>query len=67
MTSASAGCEFISLVLPAFNEELNIRRVYESIRRVFGASPNLRIYTQSRNMPRFVIVQSDAAAPRAEQ
>jgi glycosyltransferase involved in cell wall biosynthesis len=31
MTSAS-GCESVSLVLPAFNEELNVRRIYDSIR-----------------------------------
>ena len=43
MTSDSAGCEFISLVLPAFNEELNIRRVHESIRRVLGPTANLEI------------------------
>src|SRR6266542_1034708 len=43
MTSVSAGCELISLVLPAFNEELNIRRVHESIRRVFGTTPDLEI------------------------
>ncbi|MEO8593440.1 MAG: glycosyltransferase family 2 protein [Candidatus Solibacter sp.] len=43
MTSGSSGCEFVSLVLPAFNEELNIRRVHENIRRVFGTSENLEI------------------------
>ena len=36
MTSAS-GCESVSLVLPAFNEELNVRRIYDSIRSL--ASP----------------------------
>jgi dolichol-phosphate mannosyltransferase len=43
MTSASAGCDFVSLVLPAFNEELNIRRVYEGIRRAVAASEKLEI------------------------
>jgi polyisoprenyl-phosphate glycosyltransferase len=43
MTSASAGCDFVSLVLPAFNEELNIRRVYDGIRRALGPSENLEI------------------------
>jgi dolichol-phosphate mannosyltransferase len=43
MTSASAGCDFVSLVLPAFNEELNIRRVYDSIRRAVAASEKLEI------------------------
>jgi dolichol-phosphate mannosyltransferase len=43
MTSASAGCDFVSLVLPAFNEELNIRRVYDGIRRAVAASEKLEI------------------------
>jgi dolichol-phosphate mannosyltransferase len=43
MTSASAGCDFVSLILPAFNEELNIRRVYDSIRHAVGSSEKLEI------------------------
>jgi dolichol-phosphate mannosyltransferase len=43
MTSASAGCDFVSLVLPAFNEEPNIRRIYDSIRRAAGPSEKLEI------------------------
>ena len=35
--------ELVSLVLPAYNEELNVRRVYDSIRRVLGTSENLEI------------------------
>src|SRR5713226_6636284 len=35
--------DFVSLVLPAYNEELNIRRVYDGIRRAVGASENLEI------------------------
>jgi len=43
MTSVSAGCEIVSLVLPAFNEELNIRSVYNSIRQAFGTTAKLEI------------------------
>src|SRR4051812_5310156 len=43
MTSVSAGCDIVSLVLPAFNEELNIRRVYDSIRQAFGSTAKLEI------------------------
>ncbi len=35
--------DLVSLVLPAYNEEPNIRRVYDSIQRVVGASENLEI------------------------
>ena len=35
--------EFISIVLPAYNEEGNVQRVYDSIRQALGASEALEI------------------------
>src|SRR4249919_2192522 len=43
MTSDSAGCDCVSLVLPAFNEELNIRRVYDAVRQALASTEKLEI------------------------
>jgi len=43
MAESKASADVLSLILPAYNEELNIRRVYEEIRHSLGWSQNIEI------------------------
>jgi glycosyltransferase involved in cell wall biosynthesis len=43
MQERQTSADLVSLVLPAYNEELNIRQVYDSIQASIGSSENLEI------------------------